>query len=197
MIAYITGKIADLNPTTVILENGGIGYEVFITLNTYTDIRTLETCRLHIYEILREDTHVLYGFYTREERQVFTQLIGVSGVGANTARMILSSLNVEEFQICVAGGDVQALKSVKGIGSKTAERILVDLKDKMTKMQLGENAVLGSKAHRNEQVRNEALAALQMLGFPTGISQKAVTKLLSEQPDLPVEKVVKAALKML
>ena len=194
MIEFIKGEVESLTPTSVVLENQGIGYFVNISLNTYSEIQSLKACKLYIYEAIREDAIILFGFFKTEERSIFLQLIGVSGVGANTARMILSSLSVDEFRHCIASENVDLLKSVKGIGLKTAQRILVDLKDKILK---SDTLSSGTTAIKGDLVRSEALAALQMLGFASAISQKAVTRILSETPGMPVEQVVKAALKML
>jgi holliday junction DNA helicase RuvA len=196
MIEFIKGELDTLTPTSAVIDQQGIGYFINISLNTFSDIQPLKSCKLYIYEAIREDAIQLFGFSKQEERAVFLLLIGVSGVGANTARMILSSLTVEELGQCIAGNNVDILKSVKGIGLKTAQRILIDLKDKFAKSDsLYAGSVPGSGA--NEQIRYEALAALQMLGFSTSLSQKAVNKIMSEFPGKPVEQVVKAALKLL
>jgi Holliday junction DNA helicase RuvA len=196
MIEYIKGKVESLTPTSVVLENQGMGYLIQISLNTYAAIQPLNECKLFIYEAIREDAYLLFGFSKTEERDLFLQLIGVSGVGANTARMILSSLSVDELKQCIVNENVAMIQSVKGIGLKTAQRILVDLRDKIQKSNLLQSGLpLSSPA--NNLVRTEALAALQMLGFPLSASQKVVNKLMSETPDMPVERVVKAALKLL
>jgi holliday junction DNA helicase RuvA len=196
MIEYIKGQIDTLTPTNVILENQGLAYFINISLNTYTDIQALKSCKLFIYEAIREDAYVLYGFSKNSERTTFQQLIGVSGVGANTARMILSSLSVNELENCILSENVGILKSVKGIGLKTAQRIIVDLKDKIGKsgIHFDENITIGAQ---NNAVREEAVAALQMLGFAQSLSLKAVSNILIELPELPVEQVIKAALKLL
>lgn len=196
MIEYIKGKVSSLTPTTVVLDNQGMGYLANISLNTFSAIQQLEVCQLYIYEAIRDDAYQLFGFYRREERELFLLLIGVSGVGANTARMILSSMTVDELKQVIATDQVAVLQGVKGIGSKTAQRILIDLKDKILKLggTTTDQTQVGTAA---QQVRFEALSALQMLGFQPVASQKVVNKLLSEQPNLPVEQVIKAALKML
>jgi len=196
MIEYIKGTVSSLTPTAVVLDNHGMGYLINISLNTYATIQHQSECQLYIYEAIREDAFQLFGFARKEERDLFLLLIGVSGVGANTARMILSSLTVEELTLVIATEQVVALQSVKGIGSKTAQRILVDLKDKIQKTTTVSGSVTlpGVAA---QQVRSEALAALQMLGFAPAASQKVVNKLMSDNPELPVEQVIKAALKML
>ena len=196
MIEYIKGEVETLTPTNVVLENQGLAYFINISLNTYTDIQTLKTCKLYIHEAIREDAYVLFGFSKLSERTTFQQLIGVSGVGANTARMILSSLSVKELETCILSENVAVLKSVKGIGLKTAQRIIVDLKDKMGKSGIDSAEVTASGIHHT-LVREEAVAALQMLGFAQSLSQKAVGRILSDLPELPVEQVIKAALKLL
>lgn len=196
MIEYIKGEIEVLSPTHVVIDKQGLGYFINISLNTFEDIQSVSNCKLYVYESIREDAWVLYGFSTPEERNTFLQLIGVSGVGANTARMILSSLSVPELQACILGDHVDVLKSVKGIGLKTAQRILVDLKDKIAK-GTSETALSGILSHSASQVREEAGAALQMLGFQPSASAKVVAQILKDYPNLPVEQVIKTALKML
>jgi len=196
MIEYIKGEVITLTPTNVVLENQGLAYFINISLNTYTNIQALKTCKLYIHEAIREDAYVLFGFSTLSERATFQQLIGVSGVGANTARMILSSLSVIELETCILSENADVLKAVKGIGLKTAQRIIVDLKDKIGRagVAASETMATGSK---NSLVRDEAVAALQMLGFVQSASMKSVNKILFDSPDLPVEQVIKAALKLL
>ena len=195
MIEYIKGEITSLTPASVVLDIQGIGYLVNISLNTFDDIQGQTSCKLYIYEAIREDAHLLYGFSKVSERAVFLQLIGVSGVGANTARMILSSMSPEELEACIAGEHVDVLKSIKGIGLKTAQRIIVDLKDKVGK-GAGEISIPGFHP-LNTVVRDEAVAALQMLGFNQAASARVVAQLLKDDPSLPVEQVVKSALKLL
>ncbi len=194
MIDYIKGDIAELSPTHVTLENSGIGYYVHITLSTYTQLSNNKNAKLFVYEAIREDAHLLYGFMEQSEREVFLHLISVSGVGANTARMIMSSLSVAEIQEIILSGNANALKSVKGIGQKTAERVIVDLKDKIGKMELESSGVLFAK---DSAVKTEAVSALVMLGFSQPASKKAVDKILKESPSLSVEIVIKQALKMI
>lgn len=196
MIEYIKGDVETLTPTNVVLDNQGLGYFINITLTTYTDIQSLKNCKLYIHEAIREDAYVLYGFSKLIERTTFQQLIGVSGVGANTARMILSSLSVKELELCILSENVAVLKAVKGIGLKTAQRIIVDLKDKMGKVE-GDASISLPANSKNNIVRDEAVAALQMLGFAPSLSVKAVNKILLELPEIPVEQVIKAALKLL
>jgi len=196
MIEYIKGQVETLTPTNVVLENQGLAYFINISLNTYSDIQALKNCKLFIHEAIREDAYILYGFSTLSERSTFQQLIGVSGVGANTARMILSSLSVKELETCILSDNIGILKGVKGIGLKTAQRIIVDLKDKMGKSgaRFDEHSALGVAT---SQVRDEAVSALQMLGFTQALSLKAVNNIVLELPGLPVEQVIKAALKLL
>ena len=198
MIDYIKGELTEINPAYAVVEAGGIGYDVQITLTTYTAIQQQKSIKLYIYESIREDAHVLYGFLTPGERQLFLLLISVSGIGANTARMIMSSYSAQEIQDMIATGNVRALNSIKGIGSKTAQRIIVDLKDKIVKLGIaapGQPAA--STAPANNAVRDEAVAALVMLGFPAAASQKTVDKILQEQPDIRVELLIMLALKMM
>ena len=180
----------------MILENQGLGYYINISLNTFENLQSQPRCKLYIHEAIREDAYVLFGFSTKEERATFQQLIGVSGVGANTARMILSSLTVPELEACILGEHVDVLKSVKGIGLKTAQRIIVDLKDKFGKNS-SEVAVTGMLNPASSIVRDEAVSALQMLGFNSSASAKVVAQILKDSPALPVEQVIKASLKML
>ena len=198
MIDYIKGELTEINPAYAVVEAGGIGSDVQITLTTYTAIQQQKSIKLYIYESIREDAHVLYGFLTPGERQLFLLLISVSGIGANTARMIMSSYSAQEIQDMIATGNVRALNSIKGIGCKTAQRIIVDLKDKIVKLGIaapGQPAA--STAPANNAVRDEAVAALVMLGFPAAASQKTVDKILQEQPDIRVELLIKLALKMM
>jgi Holliday junction DNA helicase, RuvA subunit len=196
MIDYIKGEIAELTPAYAVLETAGVGYQVHITLPTFSYLGEKTSAKLFIYESIREDAHVLYGFRLQSERHLFLLLISVSGIGANTARMIMSSYSAEEIQEMIASGNVSALNAIKGIGTKTAQRIIVDLKDKIVKgTGTGEISGLGTNAH-NEQ-KEEAVAALVMLGFPSAASQKTVEKILKDQPALKVEQLIKLALKMM
>ena len=194
MIEYIKGEIAELTPTSVVMECGNIGYFLHISLNTYTAISENKACKLFVYEVVREDAYTLFGFSKKHERDLFLQLISVSGVGASTARMILSSLTVTETESAIASENLNVLQAVKGIGAKTAQRIIVDLKDKikLSSAGLSENALL-----QNNRVAEEAVAALVMLGFAQAPGRKAVGKILKDMPQLTVEQVIKNALKML
>lgn len=196
MIEYIKGKVVSLTPASVVLENQGVGFLLHISVNTFASIQHLEDCCLFVYESIREDAYQLYGFHRKEERDLFLLLIGVSGVGANTARMILSSLTVDELRQAIANGQVAALQSVKGIGLKTAQRVIIDLKDKIQRTATSTSGLLPDSGV-NQQVRAEALAALQMLGFQLTPSQKVVDKLLAANAGMPVELLIKAALKQL
>lgn len=196
MIEYIRGEIVELAPTYMILECGGIGYELNISLNTYTAFNGKKNGLLYVYEVIREDAHLLYGFAEKTERELFLMLITVSGVGPNTARMILSSFPPLELIQVIANKNEAALTSVKGIGLKTAQRILVDLKNKVKTAAAGEaGAAAGTFA--GGAVAEEAIAALIMLGFQKVPSQKSVVAILKESPGLSVEQVIKAALRML
>ena len=197
MIEYIKGVVAELNPTYVVLENNGMGYMVNISLSTYDVIsRTAkdEVVRVYIYEAIREDAYSLFGFATKRERDLFLKLIGVSGVGTNTARMILSSSSVEQLEQGISTGDVSLLKSVKGVGAKTAQRIIVDLKDKIN---VGDGALIDKTGAAVPAIFDEALAALVMLGFSQPTSSKVLKKLLQQQPDITVEQAIKMSLKMM
>ncbi len=198
MIEYIKGTIEELLPTKLVLETAGVGYDIQISLNTFTQLNGQKSAKVFIYESIREDAHILFGFLSPEERQIFILLISVSGVGANTARMILSSYSVNELQLMISTGNERAISAVKGIGLKTAQKIIVELKDKIIKIQLsgGSDAERLVQTFSNES-REEAISALSMLGFAPVPSQKIIDQILSKEPDLPVEKLIKAALKML
>lgn len=197
MIDYIKGTIAELNPAVCVIENGGMGYAVNISLTSYQALQGANEAKLFIYESIREDAFVLYGFMTKEEREIFLLLISVSGVGAGTARMILSNFSVDELVSAIAGGNVRAIKEVKGIGAKTAERIIVDLKDKVAKVGAVDLTSVGAcKAARNEK-REEAVAALVALGFQQAQSAKIVDRVLKENGDLSVGAIIKISLKAL
>lgn len=196
MYDYITGRTAELNPAFIVVDNNGIGFMINISLNTYNDVVKVQkddTVKLFVYEAIREDAHILFGFSTKHERELFMLLISVSGVGPNTARVILSTLTPSDLEQCIATGNVGMLKSVKGIGGKTAQRILVDLKDKI---KVASDTLLDSN-NANTAVYDEALAALMMLGFSQQMSQKALKKLLKEDPSIGVELAIKKALKMM
>ncbi len=193
MIDYIIGKITVLNPAFVVVECNGIGYNLNISLNTYAAIDKAVSCKILVHEAIREDAHLLYGFFEADERDLFRQLITVSGVGASTARIMLSSLKPADLRQAISEGDVSLLKSVKGIGLKTAQRIIVDLKDKIGKHS-GSGEII---AFSDNTAREESLSALVMLGFARNSAAKVVDNLLKENKTLPVEEVVRKALKLL
>ena len=198
MIEYLRGELAEITPALAVIDCNGVGYGIHISLNTYSAIQGKKSVKLYIYEAIREDAHVLFGFSTKQERELFLLLISVSGIGGNTARMILSALSPAELCNVISSGNEKLLKGVKGIGLKTAQRIIVDLKDKIA--ATGVETVSGSVATlspANTEVHDEAIAALTMLGFAQAPSQKVVTAILKEEPELTVEKVIKLALKRL
>ena len=196
MIEYIKGEIVELTPARLILECGGVGYELNISLTTYSAFNGKATGKLFVYEVIREDAHLLFGFAERVERELFLLLTSVSGVGPNTARMILSSLPPKELVEAIASKNEAVLTAVKGIGLKTAQRILVDLKNKVKNVE-GLAPVEMTEAPSNGAVAEEAVAALVMLGFQKAASQKAVTAILKGSPAMAVEQVIKTALRML
>lgn len=193
MIEYVKGEVVELTPATVVLECNGLGYMLHISLNTFSALAVGKSVKLYAYEVIREDAHSLFGFFEKAERELFLLLISVSGVGPNTARMIVSSYSTVELQTIIASGNDKLLKSVKGIGAKTAQRIIIDLKDKIKPTGI----TLETIATPHSAVMDEALSALVMLGFPQNVSQKCVTAILKDDPSLKVEQVIKAALKML
>ena len=194
MIEYIKGEITELHPAQLIMECNGIGYVVHISLSTHAALSGLKTGKVYIWEQIREDAHELFGFAERREREIFLLLISVSGVGAQTARMILSSFSATEVEVLIASDDASVLQSVKGIGAKTAQRIIVDLKDKIA---LGSALLSVKSAAVDTKVAEEAVSALSMLGFTPSLSRKVVNSILKQTPEATVEQVIKAALKML
>lgn len=193
MIDYISGSLTELEPATAIIETHGIGFELNITLIDYPHLQQSDKAKLYVHEVIREDTHTLYGFISREERALFRLLIGVSGVGPNTARLILSAFTVTEFESIIATDDERQLKGVKGVGGKTAQRIIIDLKDKINITE----ASLIEKPKANSAVMEEALAALITLGFTQQQSVKALKKIIADFPSVSLENAIKMALKML
>lgn len=200
MIDYIKGSIAELTPTYAVIETNGIGYGIHIALTTYSALGKSTDAKLYVHEVIREDAHLLFGFMNKGERALFLLLISVSGIGANTARMILSSYTAGEIRQIIATGNAKLLSSIKGIGPKTAQRIIVELKDKILKVEIDDEnpmALPDEIDTATEGTREEAIAALTMLGFASAPSTKVVNQLLKEDPQLPVEQVIKRALKML
>ncbi len=199
MIEYIRGIVDELTPTQAVIEAHGVGYALSITLNTYTSIQGKGEVRLFVYESIREDAYQLYGFHTREEREIFALLLGVSGVGGQTARMVLSAFTPADIAGIVQNEDVRALKSVKGIGPKAAQRIIVDLSDKMNILLSnaagGASAAAGAATPADREAVEEAVQALSVLGFPPAAAQKSVLEILKEQPGAAVELLIKEALK--
>lgn len=193
MIDYITGLIAELTPAFVVIDNGGTGYFASISLSTYTRLEGKTECRLLVHEVIREDSHQLFGFSDKQERDMFRLLITVSGVGAGTARMMLSSLTHDELEKAILGSDVNTLKGIKGIGLKTAQRIIVDLKDKIGK-HTGTGEIF---AFTDNTKREEALSALVMLGFGKSAVLKALDGIIRQEKNLTVEELIKRALKSL
>ena len=209
MIEYISGELSELSPTLAVLEAGGVGYAVNICLTTFTTLSGKErtasaagqVCRLYCTEIIREDTHDLFGFPTKGERALFDMLMTVSGIGANTARLILSAFSAADVRQIIATGNVKALSSIKGLGPKTAQRLIVDIKDKVLKIDLGTDAAATlfeeEPAAADSEVKTEAVSALTMLGFAAAASSKAVDKILTQNPQATVEAVIRQALKLL
>ena len=198
MIEYLKGELAELTPATAVIDCNGVGYVASISLNTYSAIQGKKDCKLYIYEAIREDAYTLFGFADRQERELFLLLISVSGIGGNTARMILSALSPNELINVISNENANLLKSVKGIGLKTAQRIIVDLKDKIKTGAVAAASTTGTVTLPvNSEVMDEAVAALTMLGFAQGPSQKVVIGILKEEPSAPVEQVIKLALKRL
>ena len=206
MIEYIKGDLTVLSPTCAVIEAAGVGYAINIALPSYSALvgKEGQVTKLFVTEIIREDTHDLFGFFTTGERELFVMLMTVSGIGANTARMIMSAYTATEIRQIIATGNARALSQVKGLGPKTAQRIIVDLKDKVLKIDL-ESQEQGTKSQGglllsvevDNEVKQEAVSALTMLGFAAAASGKVVDKILKEDPSASVEKVIKMALKML
>ena len=203
MIEYIKGELTDLTPAVAVVEAAGVGYALNISLTTYSSIQGRREVKLFVHESLvtggRDDSFTLFGFQSRQERELYRMLITVSGVGANTARMMLSSMTPAELCNAIANGDERMIKSVKGIGLKTAQRVIVDLKDKIMASGIADELHVGTQRGDaqtvNTAVKDEAVGALTMLGFSPAPAAKVVTTILNEQPDMAVEMVVKEALK--
>ena len=199
MIDYIKGELTELTPALAVVEAAGVGYAMNISLNTYSSIQGKKDVKLYAYEAIREDSHLLFGFVSKKERELFLLLITVSGVGPNTARMVLSSMSPSELCNSISTGNEKLIKGVNGIGLKTAQRIIVDLRDKIVTLGIAEEIPVGGsvQAPVNNQVKDEAVSALTMLGFSPAPSQKVVVSILKERPDAPVEEVIKLALKQI
>ena len=201
MIEYIRGELTEITPAMAVVEAAGVGYGLNISLNTFSAIQGKKEVKLYVHEALvtggRDDSFTLFGFASKQERELYRLLITVPGVGGNTARMIISSVAPPELANIISSGNERALKSVKGIGLKTAQRIIVDLRDKIVALGIQSEVPAGggSLVNVNNEVRDEAVSALTMLGFSPAPTAKVVTAILREQPDLPVEQVVKLALK--
>lgn len=194
MLEYIKGRVASLNPAAVVIEtSGGVAYMLQISLPTFSKLENMNEATLLVHESIREDAWILYGFLDESERELFRLLIGVSGVGASTARMILSALSADELSTVIASSDVRRLKSVKGVGAKTAERIIVDLRDKIK----APDATLIIQSPATSEAFDEALAALTMLGFAAAQSRKVLQKLFDADPTLKVEAAIRKALPLM
>ena len=200
MIEYIRGILDELTPAQATIEAHGVGYLLNISLNTYTALQGKSEARLFVYESIREDAWTLFGFATKQERELFLMLISVSGVGGNTARTMLSSFTTAELANLIMEGNERMLKTIKGLGAKTAQRIIVELRDKVVSLGIAAAPTSGSNDTAlalNSEVYNEACEALKMLGFPPAPVAKTVKAILKDEPAAPVEKVIKLALKML
>lgn len=206
MIEYIKGELTDLSPAVAVIEAGGVGYGLNISLVTYTAIQGKKEVKLYVHEQLvtggRDDSYTLYGFISQEERKLYRLLLSVNGVGANTARLILSAMSPAELCNAISSGDERLLKAVKGIGPKAAQRIILELKDKIVQSGITDKLSTATSSGQsavaiNTEVRNEAVSALTMLGFSPAPTAKVVNEILRQSPDLAVEQVVKQALKMI
>ena len=210
MIDYIKGELTELTPALATVEAAGVGYGLNISLNTFSAIQRLRVgdgtsgmgkkeVKLYVHEAIREDAYVLYGFVNKKEREMFELLITVSGVGTNTARMMLSGMSVSELCNAISTGNARLIQGIKGIGKMTAQRLIVDLRDKIVALGITDEIPAGGQmaAPVNNQVKDEAVSALTMLGFAPAPTQKVVLQILQQQPDLPVEQVVKLALKQI
>ncbi len=197
MIEYVRGEVAELTPAAAVIDCNGVGYAVNISLNTYSAIQGKSNCKLYIHEAIREDAHILFGFADKAEREIFQLLISVSGIGGNTARMILSAMSYGELVQVISSENVNMLKTVKGIGLKTAQRVIVDLKDKIKVSSAGAVDMPMAFGAFSNEVQEEAVAALTMLGFAPAPSQKVVQAILKEDPNTAVAQVIKLALKRL
>ncbi|MBI9057712.1 Holliday junction branch migration protein RuvA [Labilibaculum sp. DW002] len=193
MFEYIKGELVDLTPTSVVVETNGIGYYLNISLNTYSKLSGHKNAQVYLHQVVREDAHLLFGFIDASERSVFRHLISVSGVGANTARMMLSSLTPSEIQTAIVSSNVKTLQGVKGIGAKSAQRLIIELKDKLGK----DTDIADISFSQNNTTKDEALSALVMLGFAKNSVTKVIDKLFAANPSASVEDLIKLALKQL
>lgn len=194
MFEYIHGKITGITPANVVIETGSIGYFIHISLSTYSQINGKEQSKLYLHQVVREDAHILYGFAEFSERELFRLLISVNGIGSNTALMMLSSLSVDEIKAAILQDDVNLLKSIKGIGAKTAQRVIIDLRDKIGKATANDRILITTS---DNTIRDEALSALVMLGFVRKNVEKELDKIIKTNPNLKVEQLIKLALKSL
>ncbi|MCQ2973693.1 MAG: Holliday junction branch migration protein RuvA [Bacteroidales bacterium] len=193
MYEYIIGQLIELTPSYIIVENNGIGWYINISLNTYSQLEGQKDCKIYLHQVIREDANILFGFFEKSEREIFRMLIEVSGVGPNTARVILSSMSPQELQEAISREDSKLISKVKGIGPKTAQRIVIDLKDKIAKAELGDlpNSIsLGVNAYKEE-----AISALMILGYQKALAEKAIDSALKVNPSLSTEELIKIALK--
>ena len=197
MIEYLKGEITELDPTKAIIECAGVGYECNISVYTYDKLRTGQVFKLYIDESIREDAHLLYGFISKQERAIYRLLISVSGVGPTTARCIQSSLSPDELVAVISTGNDRQLKNVKGIGSKTAQRIIVDLKDKIGNLGIAAATATSSAIVAQNENGDEAIQALVALGYPLANANKAITQLLQKDPEMSVQALIKAGLRMM
>ena len=195
MYEYITGTVAEITPAYAVIEAAGIGYFINISLQTYSEIENSQSAKLYLHYIVREDAHILYGFATKAERELFRLLIGVSGVGGNTARTIQSTYSPSELRNIIGTGNAVLLKNVKGLGLKTAQKIIVELSGKMVDLKVDTTTATATAV--DNETYNEALAALAMLGFQKGASEKVLKKIFKENPDIRVEEAIRLALKQL
>ncbi len=193
MIEYLNGQIIELNPAHIVVDVNGVGYFAHISLATYTALQGKKQVHLHVHQIIKEDAHLLYGFANTDERFLFRMLISVSGVGAVTGILFLSSLTADEIKSAIVSGNVEKLKSVKGVGLKTAQRIIIELKDKLAKESISTNIF----SDTDNTMRDEALSALVTLGFVRKNAEKVVNDVLSKEPSLSVEQIIKSALKQM
>ncbi len=195
MYDYLRGKIAEITPAYVVIDINGIGYFVRVSMHTYEKIQSLEDTLLYVEFIVREDGHFLYGFSDKEERELFRQLISVSGIGSSSAMLVLSAMSPSQFAEAIVNEDVAMLKSIKGIGPKTAKRMIVELKDKILKNYQTES--VSGISGRENQIFNEASVALEVLGYPRKMTSKVIRQLIKENPSINVEQIIKFALKRL